>query len=73
MPIHSGSSRVEQDRPGSAVCDGAVNGPPHRRRQWHQHEFCSLADHAEDSMAVFLTEVGDVGTGGFEDPQSEQA
>lgn len=73
MPIHSGSSGVEQDRPGSAVCDGAVNGPPDRGRQRRERDLVALADHAQNPVAVFLTEVRDVGTGGFEDPQSEQA
>jgi co-chaperonin GroES (HSP10) len=27
----------------------------------------------EDAVSVFLAEVGDVGAGGFEDPQAEQA
>jgi hypothetical protein len=26
----------------------------------------------QDAVAVFLAEVGDVGAGGFEDPQAEQ-
>jgi hypothetical protein len=33
----------------------------------------ALAAHAQDPVAVLLAEVGDVGAGGFEDPQTEQA
>ena len=33
----------------------------------------ALADDAQDAVAVFLAEVGDVGAGGFEDAQAEQA
>jgi len=31
-----------------------------------------LPAHAQDAVAVFFAEVGDVGAGGFKDPQAEQ-
>ena len=35
-------------------------------------DLVALAAHAQDAVAVFLAEVGDVGAAGFEDPQAEQ-
>jgi hypothetical protein len=73
VPVHPRSSRVDQDRPGRPGLDGAVDRPADRRRKRHEHEFGALADDAGDAVAVFLAEVGDVGAGGLEDAQTEQA
>ena len=52
--------------------DGLVDGPPHGRGQWDQHDLGALAAHAQHPVAVLFAEVGDVGPGGFEDPQAEE-
>ncbi|GID29427.1 hypothetical protein [Paractinoplanes brasiliensis] len=56
-----------------AVFCGALDGPSDRGRQRNQHSFVALAVNLQDTVAVLLAEVGDVGTAGFEDPKSEQA
>ena len=37
-----------------------------------EDDLAALTAHAQDPVAVFLTEITDVGSAGFEDPQSEQ-
>ena len=37
-----------------------------------QDDLGALAEHPQHPVAVFLAEIGDVGAGGFEDPQAEQ-
>jgi hypothetical protein len=63
---------VEQDRPGGAAGDGAVDGPPDSGWQWHERGLGALADHPQHPVAVFLAEVDDGRAGRFEDPQAEQ-
>ena len=71
VPVHPGTAAVEQDRSARAVCDCPVDRPPDCWRQWYQGDLGALAAHPQYPVAVLLTEVGDVGCGGFEDPQSE--
>jgi hypothetical protein len=73
VPVHPGVAAVAQDRSAGAVGEGAVDGPAGRGRQRDQHDLAAFAAHAQDPVAVFLAEVGDVGAGGFEDPQAEQS
>ena len=72
MPVHPGASGVQQDRPAVPVADRPVDGPADRRRQRDQDDLGALAAYPQDAMAVFLAQVGDVGAGGFEDPQTQQ-
>jgi hypothetical protein len=59
--------------PSVAAADGVVDCTPDGRRQRDQDHFGAFAAGSQDAVAVFLAEVGDVGAGGFEDPQAEQA
>ena len=43
--------------------------PPGER---DQDDLGALAAHAQDAVAMFVAQVGDVGAGGFEDPQAQQ-
>jgi hypothetical protein len=72
VPVHPGAAAVEQDRPASPVCGGAVGGPADRRGQRDQDDLGAFAANAQDAVAVFLAQVGDAGAGGFEDPQAQQ-
>jgi hypothetical protein len=72
VPVHPGAAAVEQDRAAGAVGGGAVDGPADRRGQRDQDDLGSLAAYTQDAVAVFLAQVGDVGAGGFEDPQAQQ-
>jgi hypothetical protein len=49
----------------------AVDGPPDGWRERDQDDLGAFAAHAQDPVIVFLAEVGDVGPGGFEDPQAQ--
>src|SRR6266567_3766583 len=44
-----------------------------RRRQWRQDGLAALAAYLQHPVAVLLTQILDVGSGGFEDPQTEQS
>jgi hypothetical protein len=46
---------------------------PDRWRQRDQHDLGAFAAHAQNPVAVFFAQAGDVSPGGFEDPQAEQA
>ena len=72
MAVHPGAVAVEQYRPADAGANRAVDRPPDGWRQWDQHDLGAFAAHAQYPVAVFFAEVGDVGAGGFEDPQAEQ-
>jgi len=72
VPVHPGAAAVEQDRPAGPACGGAVDGPADRRGQRDQDDLGALAAHPQDAVAVFFAQVGDVGAGGFEDPQAQQ-
>jgi hypothetical protein len=73
VPVHPRSVGVAQDRTTLTALDGSVEGAGHRRRQRDQDDLAALAPHAQDAVAVFFSEVVDVGAAGFEDPQPEQA
>ena len=49
------------------------HGPADRWRQRDQDHLGALAAHPQDAVTVFLPEIGDIGAGGFEDPQAQQA
>jgi len=72
MAVHPGATAVEQDRATGASAGRTVDGPPHGRGQRDQHDLGAFAAYPQDPVAAFFTEVGDVGAGGFEDPQPEQ-
>ena len=59
--------------PRDAGSGRPVDGPADRWRQRDQDDLGALAAHAQDPVAVFLAEVGDVRAGGLEDPQAQQA
>jgi hypothetical protein len=73
VAIHPGAAAVEQDRPAGAGADRAVDGPPDGWRERDQDDLGALAAHAQHPVTVFFAHVGDVGPGGFEDPQAQQA
>ena len=73
VPVHPGAAAVAQDRAGVAVADGAVDGAGDGWWQRDEDDLAAFAEDAQDAVAVFLAEVVDVGAGGFEDPQAEQA
>jgi hypothetical protein len=59
--------------PAGAGSGGPVDGPRDRWRQRDQDGLGSFAAHAQHPVVVPFAEVGDVGAGGFEDPQAQQA
>ena len=73
MAIHAGAVAGAQDRSCFPCVDSPVDGPAHRGWQRNQGDFAALADDAKYPVAMFLAKVGDVGVGGFEDPQPQQA
>jgi hypothetical protein len=73
VPVHPGAAGVQQDRPALPGAGRPVDGPADRGRQRDQDHLGALAADPQHSVAVFLAEVGDVRTGGFEDSQAEQA
>jgi hypothetical protein len=73
VAVHPGAPGAEQDRPAGASADGAFDGPAGRWRQRDQHDLGAFAAHTQHPVAVLFAEAGDVGAGGFEDPQAQQA
>jgi hypothetical protein len=73
MPVHPPAVAVEQDRPGVTAVRGTVDGPAGRRGQRDQDDLAALPADAQDPVSVFLAKVADVGAGGLEDPQAQQA
>ncbi len=73
VAVHPGAAAVEQDRPAATGADRPVDGAADRWRQRDQDNLAPLAAHAQYPVAVFLTQVGDIGAGGFKDPQAKQA
>ena len=49
--------------------DRAVHGAGDCGWERGENDLAAFAADLQDSVAVFLTEVGDVGSAGFEDPQ----
>jgi hypothetical protein len=70
VAVHSCSALGEQNRSAGAVCDGALDRPPTAGGSGTGMDL-SLAAQRQDSVAVFLTEIGDVGATGHEDPQPQ--
>ena len=50
-----------------------VDGPADGWRQRDLDHFAAFAAHSQHPVAVFFAEVRDVGAGGFEDPQTQEA
>ena len=72
VAVHPAAAGIQQDRPAGARAYCLVDGPADGWRQRDQDDFGAFAAHAQHSVAVLLTEVGDVGGVGLEDPQAEQ-
>src|ERR1019366_815608 len=72
VAVHAGAAAVEQDGAAGASADCAVDGPADGWWQRDEYDLGAFAAHAQHPVAVFFAEVGDVGPGGFEDPQAEQ-
>jgi hypothetical protein len=72
VAVHPGAAAVQQDRTGSAVVDCAVDGAGYGRWEGNEDGLGALADHTQDTVAVFFAEVGDVAAGGLEDPQPKE-
>jgi hypothetical protein len=68
VPVHPGAASVEQDRSGDPLTDRLIESSADGRRQWDEDGLAAFAEDPEDAMAVFLTKVGNVQAGGFEDP-----
>ncbi len=73
VPVHPGAAAVEQDRPPRPGPGCPVDGPADGGRQRDQDDLGALAAHAQHPVAVLFVQVGDVGAGGLEDPQAQQA
>jgi hypothetical protein len=59
-------SRIDPQR---SVADDPVDGTSYGGRERDEDDPSALAHHAQHAVAVSLTQVVDVGAGGFEDPQ----
>jgi hypothetical protein len=73
VAVHPGAAAVEQDRPALPCAGRPVDRPAYRWWQWDQDHLGAFAAHAQHPVTVLLADVGDVGPGGFEDPQAEQS
>jgi hypothetical protein len=73
VPVHPAAAAVEQDRPAGTQAYGPVDGPADCWWQRDQDDLGALAAHAQHPVAVLFTEVSNVRTGSFEDPQAQQA
>jgi hypothetical protein len=62
-------------RIGPSVRPSAARSIARATAGWQRDEddLAAFASHLRHAMAVFLTEIADAGTAGFEDPQPEQA
>lgn len=49
-----------------------VDGPSDRGRERDGNNLAALSDDAQDAVAVFLPEIGDVGAARFEHPQPQR-
>jgi hypothetical protein len=72
VAVHPGAAAVEQYRASGAGTYRPADGTPGRWRQRDQDNLGAFAAHAQHPVTVFLAQAGDVGAGGFEDPQAEQ-
>jgi hypothetical protein len=60
VPVHPHSAAVQQDRPAFPVGYGAVDRSPDRRGRGTS---VTLADHAQDTVAMFFAKVSDIDAG----------
>jgi hypothetical protein len=73
VPIHPGAATIQQERPFGAVGGGPFDRPGDRWREWGEDDFAALAANPQHPVPVLLAQILDVGTAGFEDPQTEKA
>jgi hypothetical protein len=73
VPVHPGAAAVEQDRAPRPGPGRPVDGPADGGRQRDQDNLGAFAADAQHPVAVLFAEVADIGAGGLEDPQAEQA
>ena len=73
MPVHPAAGAGPQDRASGAAGDGSVDGASDGWWEGDVDDLVALAVDVQDAVAVDLGQVGDIGPGGLEDPQSEQA
>ena len=73
MPVHPAAGAGPQDRAAGAAGDGSVDGTSDGGWERDVDDLVALAVDVQDAVAVDLGQVGDVGSGGLEDPQPEQA
>jgi len=71
VAVHPGTAGVQQDRPAGAGADCLVDGASDSGWQRDEDDLGAFAAYTRYPVAVFFAEVGDVGGGGFEDPQAE--
>jgi hypothetical protein len=67
VPVHPGPTPGAQDWPHRTGVDGEVDRASDRGRQGDEDDLAALADHAQDTVAVLLPQIGDIGTTRFED------
>ncbi len=72
MSVHSYASPVQQDRAGNPACDRAFHSSGDRGWERGEHDLSTFAANLQDSVAVFLTEVGDVGPASFEESATQR-
>ena len=65
--------RLRRIGPPVRLAHGEVDGPGDGGWEGDVDDLVALAVHVQDPVAVDLGQVGDVGAGGLEDPQPEQA
>jgi hypothetical protein len=73
VAVHPGAAVVAQDRAVISQAGCPVDGAADGRWQRDLDHLGALAAYAEHPVAVLFTQIADVGAGGFEDPQVEQA
>ncbi|MFI5959725.1 hypothetical protein [Cryptosporangium sp. NPDC051539] len=67
VPVHPVVTSVAQDRSGGSFVGGAVELSPDGGWEWNEDDLASFASDSQDTVAP-LSEIGDVGSGRFEDP-----
>jgi hypothetical protein len=73
VAVHPVAAAVEQDGAAGTGGYGPVDGPRDGGWQRDQDDLGAFAANAQYPVPVLFAEVGDVRTGGFEDPQAEQS
>ena len=72
VPVHPGTTVVEQDRASHTGSGRPVDGPADRGRKRDQHDLGPFTAYPQDPVTVFLADVADFGADGSEDPQAQQ-